>query len=260
MGWWAAIPYVVGGLASLMGGREQSKSAGIASSNAAAVRELIQQIFSPKGYKDISSLLAPGLFGFRAGDYAQPTFNQATGQWTMPTETTAGSPGNAFMGWFMNQMLNPGKMLPTTYLRSQEQIEGSKKAAQRGLSTAAGAKGLAHSSPALQALQAAIELSAGKQRGEAARDYGLAQEQLYRSDLAQASNTYMQLMAMIQNALAQKASAIGGVAIPQVAPVNPYSGITNFLGSLLSSGALGGGGQSNTGDQAAFDRWLRGGD
>jgi hypothetical protein len=132
------------------------------------------------------------------------------------------------MGYF-NQ---PGQLGPQVYERTQEQINQGLLGSLYGIQGGMTGVGVDPGSPMGMALAQSATLGAGKQRAEAARDYGIAQEGLARQDIAAATQNYLNMLSSTFGLAQQQAAAAGGQAFPQVQPVNTMQPYADWLGMM----------------------------
>jgi hypothetical protein len=135
-------------------------------------------------------------------------------------------------GHMDDALTNPGQLSAVTFERAQEQAN----IGQQGASMAAGGElagsGISSASPLYNAIQSSIGASAGIARGEAARDYSLAQEALKRDDIARETEKYLKILQTIFGLAGLQAQAAAGTGFSPAYAVNTNEGLSAHIASL----------------------------
>lgn len=190
-----------------------------------------------KGKPPRGNVTPPAPTGFTPPTTGDPTLGQLTSYWT-------------------NQFLtNPGQLSPIAYQRQQEQANMALNNQTQQLQSGLAAGGIDINSPAGQAMMQATLLNHQGQRQEAARDYSLAQENLFRQDIGQGINNYMAMLNQVFARQAQKGGLVAGAPMPYNANAgagqNMWGNILGSLGSVIAGTDWSRGSQTTAGSGGA---------
>jgi hypothetical protein len=137
--------------------------------------------------------------------------------------------------WPTYLMMNPGAMNPAAYERAQEQANVGLATDVRGITGGLTGRGIdPNTGLGRGMLSSAVNRNLGK-RLDAARDYTMAQEQLFRGDIGMGMNQYLQMLQLLTNYQTGQASAAAGVPVMQSQAVSGYEPMMNYIGMLLQT-------------------------
>ena len=155
--------------------------------------------------------------------------------------------GDYSVYWLEQFLKNPGTVSPISYERAQEQANLALNQALSGIQGGLSGRGVDANSNLGQALAQNAYATNAYQRNNAARDMTQLEEAMKREDIKMALATYMNILQMQNTYQAQRMAALNG-AIPQGTTLsNPYSGLTNLLGTMTYAfGGSGGAGSAGT--------------
>ncbi len=166
-------------------------------------------------------------YGFNVDPQGTPWGNQIT------PGNEPGNPGGYYADWTRALFEQPGSLSPVAYERQQEQANQSFNQGQLALAGGLTGRGVDPNSSMGQMLSLANVNANQYARQQAARDYALMQENLWRQDVGAAAQMYINALTTSLNLAAARSNASQGLGQQQIQnPVDPYGNLSGGLANL----------------------------